>query len=248
MIGYPGKRLLDILGASIGLLVFGPVIVVFAIAIWLYDFHSPFYFGRRIGRGGRIFHMVKLRSMVVNADKAGGSTTKATDNRITPMGRLVRRFKLDEVTQLWNVLVGDMSLIGPRPQVESDVKHYTAEERQLLDVRPGISDLSSIVFSDEGDILAGSSNPDLDYCRLIRPWKLRLGLLYVRNASLTIDLTLIYATVVAIVAKSRALAIVQNVLRRIGADQDVVQVAARRAPLQPQPLPNSLAEALSVAH
>src|SRR5207247_4709716 len=103
---------------------------------------------------------------------------------------LIRRYKLDELAQLWNVLKGDMSLVGPRPQVQRDVNLYTEEEYHLFDVKPGITDFSSIVFSDEGDILKGSSNPDLRYNQLIRPWKSRLGLFYARHHNFWIDLKL----------------------------------------------------------
>jgi lipopolysaccharide/colanic/teichoic acid biosynthesis glycosyltransferase len=107
--------------------------------------------------------------MVVNADKIGGISTAATDRRITPVGRLVRAYKLDELVQLWNVLKGDMSLVGPRPQVQTDAALYTQAEKRMLTVRPGITDPASIVFSDEGDILKDSADPDLLYNQIIRP-------------------------------------------------------------------------------
>lgn len=245
--GYPAKRAFDIAASLFGLVVLSPVLLGFALAVWLQDRASPFYFGPRLGRGGRPFGMVKLRSMVVNADKSGVSSTASGDMRITAVGRLIRRFKLDELTQLWNVLVGDMSLVGPRPQIASDVAHYTADERRLLSLRPGITDLSSIVFSDEGTILVGSTNADLDYSRLIRPWKIKLGLIYVDQPSLKLDLRLIFATLVAIVDKRRALNIVQQCLHDLGADRDVIGVAARSTPLVAQPLPASLARSFGIS-
>ena len=126
--------------------------------------------------------MVKFRTMIPDAVEAGVSSTAAGDPRITRVGRILRRAKLDELPQLWNVLTGEMSLVGPRPQVEPEAALYTAEERRMLEVRPGITDLASIVFADEGEILAGAADPDLLYNQIIRPWKSRLALLYLERA------------------------------------------------------------------
>src|SRR5207253_9003792 len=132
-----------VLVASVGLLLFLPVFVTVMLAIWLQDRQSPFYVAPRTARGGGTFRMVKFRSMVVNADSIGGSSTAATDRRITPVGRFVRAYKLDELIQLWNVLKGDMSFVGPRPQVLMDVGLYTEAEKRMLRVRPGITDPAS---------------------------------------------------------------------------------------------------------
>ena len=148
--------------------------------VWLQDSHSPFYISPRVGQGGRMFRMVKLRSMAANADESEVDSTSANDSRITPVGHFIRRYKLDELTQLWNVLIGNMSLVGPRPNVERETRLYTAEERRLLTVRPGITDYASIVFSDEGAILKDEPDPDLSYNQLIRPWKSRLSLFLYR--------------------------------------------------------------------
>ena len=133
--------------------------------IWWQDKHSPFYIAPRTGRNERPFRMVKLRSMVINADKSGVDSTAANDRRITGVGQFVRRYKLDELTQLWNVLKGDMSLVGPRPNVERETRMYTPVEKRLLSVRPGITDYASIVFADEGDILKEYADPDIAYTR-----------------------------------------------------------------------------------
>jgi lipopolysaccharide/colanic/teichoic acid biosynthesis glycosyltransferase len=178
--------------------------------------------------------------MVANADKIGGASTAATDRRITWVGRLIRKYKLDEFMQLWNVLKGDMSLVGPRPQVQRDVGFYTDEEYHLFDSPPGITDFSSIVFSDEGDISKGSENPDLKYNQVIRPWKSRLGLFYVRNRSLLLDMKLVVLTVIAIVSRERALAGVQRLLRQMGAEPQLVRVAGRTDPLVPHPPPRAM--------
>ena len=179
--------------------------------------------------------MVKLRSMVLNADKSGVDSTSANDKRITWVGHLIRKFKLDELSQLWNVLIGDMSLVGPRPNVRRDVDLYTQEELQLLSVRPGITDISSIVFSDEGDILAGAKDPDLKYNQVIRPWKSRLGLLYIENRSAMLDLRLISWTVLAILNKDAALKRIESLLVRLNAPPELRQVAKRDSELLPHP-------------
>lgn len=227
------KRFLDILVSFCGLLFLSPILVSFMVLIWLQDFRSPFYIAPRALRRGATFRMVKLRSMVANADKMGGSSTSATDTRVTWVGRGIRKYKLDEFMQLWNVLKGDMSLVGPRPQVPCDVETYTDEEFRLLEVPPGITDFSSIVFADEGEILCGSENPDLKYNQLIRPWKSRLGLFYVDNRRFSVDVKLIALTVVAIISRRTALRAVQRLLRKLGADEQLIGVSGRTDPLQP---------------
>ena len=146
------KRLFDVLSSAVILLLASPVLLVACFLVWRQDGHSPFYIAPRVARGGGTFQMVKLRSMVKNADKTGVDSTGANDMRITAIGHFIRRCKLDELTQLWNVIKGDMSLVGPRPNVKRETDLYTAQERNLLTVRPGITDFASIVFADEGDI------------------------------------------------------------------------------------------------
>jgi lipopolysaccharide/colanic/teichoic acid biosynthesis glycosyltransferase len=233
------KRLLDILVALTGLIVSSIIVVPVCIGVWLQDFKSPFYMGPRVTRGGRVFKMAKLRSMVVRADKSGVDSTAANDPRITPIGAFIRRYKLDELTQLWNVLKGDMSVVGPRPNVKRETDLYTAQEKRLLDVRPGITDISSIVFSDEGEILRGQADPDIAYNQLIRPGKSLLGLFYIDHQSFLLDLKLIALTAVAIVSRPRALAGVQSVMRKLGASQDLLDIAAREKPLVPRPPPGA---------
>jgi lipopolysaccharide/colanic/teichoic acid biosynthesis glycosyltransferase len=233
------KRLFDIVVSLCGLLVLLPLLLVFMLLIWLQDFCSPFYIAPRARARGRTFDMVKLRSMVKNADKKGGASTAANDRRITWVGKLIRKTKFDEVPQLWNVLVGDMSLVGPRPQVLRDVVLYTEEEYHLFDIRPGITDFSSIVFSDEGEILKGSDNPDLRYNQVIRPWKSRLGLFYAQHQGVWIDLQLIALTVLAIISRPHALKGVQGLLCRMGAAEELVAVAGRTQPLVPYPPPGA---------
>jgi lipopolysaccharide/colanic/teichoic acid biosynthesis glycosyltransferase len=233
------KRGFDAVVALLGLIVSCVITIPVAVAIWLQDFKSPFYLGPRVARGGGTFKIVKLRSMIVRADKTGVDSTAANDPRITSVGRFVRAYKLDELTQLWNVLWGEMSLVGPRPQVRRDAELYTAEEQRLLTVRPGITDFSSIVFADEGDILKDMSDPDIAYNQLIRPWKSRLGLFYVDHSSLWLDLRLIWLTIVAVVSRQTALSGVNRVLRRLGASEDLARIALREGTLTPRPPPGS---------
>lgn len=226
------RRLLDIVAAAGGLTALSLPLGVILFLVWRQDGHSPFYVADRAGVGGKPFRMVKIRSMVINADKSGVESTSANDNRITPLGHFIRRWKIDEFSQLWNVLKGDMSLVGPRPNTIGEVATYSAEERGLLAARPGITDFSSIVFSDEGDILANSSDPDADYGRLIRPWKSQLGLLYVRNASMLLNIRLIWLTIIAILDKPKALASLAGLLSRYGASDLLQEVARRERPLE----------------
>lgn len=231
------KRLFDIAASALGLIVLSPVLAVVLYLVWRQDRHSPFYLGERAARGGGSFHMVKIRSMVVNADRSGVESTGAADRRITPLGHFIRRWKLDETTQLWNVLKGDMSLVGPRPNTLREVAKYTPTERRLLAVRPGITDIASIVFSDEGDIIKDATDPDDAYDKLIRPWKSRLGILYAENSGVILDIRLILLTLVAIADKRKALAGVEWILRTCAADEQLIAVARRDRPLEPASAP-----------
>lgn len=233
------KRALDVVMAVAGLLLAAPVLLLFMLLIWLQDGHSPLYRSRRVGLGGRPFAMVKLRSMIVGAERSQVLSTAGDDPRITRIGSLVRRYKLDELTQLWNVLVGSMTMVGPRPQNERDVRLYTAAERRLLTAAPGITDFASIVFADESDILAGAADPDLRYQQVVRPWKSRLGLFYVDHASRALDLALIGLTVVALVDRRAALLGVGRALTRLGASRELVRVAQRDLDLVPYPPPGA---------
>lgn len=193
------KRALDVLLASAGMLILSPILLAIAIWIKLADSGPVFYRGDRIGKDGAPFRMLKFRTMTVDAERAGPSSTAGDDPRITRPGRFIRRFKLDELTQLFNVLTGDMSLVGPRPQVAWAVDLYSPEERLVLSVRPGITDYASLRFRNEAEILRGSDDPDRAYLEKIAPEKLKLGLYYVRNRSLATDLKLITATALAVV-------------------------------------------------
>jgi lipopolysaccharide/colanic/teichoic acid biosynthesis glycosyltransferase len=196
---YPGcKRAMDVTLAVLGVVVLLPLLLGVAAWIKFADGGPVFYKGMRVGRRGATFRMIKFRTMIVDAEKRGPSSTSAQDARLTAPGRFLRRFKLDELPQLFNVLRGDMSFVGPRPQVQWAVDLYTPEERLLLSVRPGISDFASLRFRNEGEILRGSVDPDKDYLEKIAPLKIKLGLYYVRNQSLATDLKVIVATALSV--------------------------------------------------
>jgi len=232
------KRLFDCIAATAALIIFSPVIIICLLLI-ARDGHWPLYSPYRAGRGNRPFRMHKMRSMVVGADKNKMDTTSANDNRITKIGATMRRYKLDELTQLWNIVMGDMSFVGPRPQIDREVALYTPVEMRLLDVRPGITDFSSIVFSDLGDIMASHGDPNIAYNQLVRPWKSRLGLYYIENRSFYVDMMLIALTAVAIVSRDKALKGVVWLLENMGADADLIRVASRKEPLVPTPPPGA---------
>jgi lipopolysaccharide/colanic/teichoic acid biosynthesis glycosyltransferase len=233
------KRIVDGALSLIGLALASPVLLPVLFLIWAQDRHSPFYIAPRVGLGEKVFRMVKLRSMRVGADKTGVDSTAANDRRITPIGAFVRRYKLDELMQLWNVLRGDMSLVGPRPNVERETRMYTAEEKRLLQVRPGVTDFASIVFADEGEILEGHADADIAYNQLIRPWKSRLGLFYVDHRTIWLDVQLIALTALALVSRASALRAVAGLLASLGAPEQLSRVALRELPLQPAPPPGA---------
>jgi lipopolysaccharide/colanic/teichoic acid biosynthesis glycosyltransferase len=197
------KRTFDAVAAAAGLIVLSPVIAGIAIAIKRGSKGPLLYKGTRVGMNGEPFQMLKFRTMVVDADKIGGSSTPEDDPRITPIGKTLRKYKLDELPQLINVLKGDMSFVGPRPQVQWAVDLYTPEEREILTVRPGITDEASLKFSNEAEILKGSKDPDKDYIEKIHPEKMRLSREYVRNRSFSGDLSIIARTAGAIFKPSR---------------------------------------------
>jgi len=235
------KRLLDISIAGFALVLLIPALAAIAAAVWIEDRGSPWYRGVRVGRGGREFRMLKFRSMRPEACKTGVNSTASGDARITRVGRFLRAGKIDELPQLWNVVMGEMSLVGPRPQVPAEASLYTPEELWMLEVRPGITDLASIVFSDEGEILAGSADPDLLYNQIIRPWKSRLALLYVDRGSWTTDVRILGWTAGALVSRRWALDRVGKLLEGWGAGQLLLRMAGRGEPLVAYPPPGAQA-------
>lgn len=195
------KRIFDILASGAGLLVLSPLFLV--AALWIkWDSRGPvFYRQVRVGRHNRDFRLLKFRSMVVGADKKGLITVGGHDPRVTRSGYFIRKYKLDELPQLVNVFLGDMSLVGPRPEVRKYVDMYTPEQLHVLDVRPGITDPASIRYRNENELLAQAEHPDRYYVDVIMQDKLRINLEYVANRSFWYDIKLIFMTFREILAK-----------------------------------------------
>lgn len=233
------RRILDVFVSILGLVTLTPALMIFMFLIWKEDRGSPLYISKRVGLNGIEFEMVKLRSMVLNADVSGVESTSSNDKRITSTGHLIRKFKLDELMQLWNVLLGDMSLIGPRPNVKRETDMYTFLEKKLLTVKPGITDIASIVFSDEGEILAGKVDPDLSYNQLIRPGKSKLALFHIEHRSFSLDFLVVLLTVISIFSKKHALRLLVHAMEHRNACEKLIEIAARQKPLTKSPPPGS---------
>lgn len=189
------KRLYDILLSGAGLIVLFPLLMLIGIAICLRDGRPVIFRQRRIGQGGRPFHILKFRSMVLNAERAGLSVTRSGDPRITPIGRILRKTKLDELPQLWNVFKGEMSLVGPRPEVPHYVELYTPAQRQVLELKPGITDLATLEFRNEEELLRSAHDVEQFYITHCVPRKIELNLQYARRANLWHDSRIILKTV-----------------------------------------------------
>ena len=195
------KRLFDIVASGCGLLVLSPVFLV--VAIWIkLDSHGPvFYRQVRVGYKNKDFQIFKFRSMRIGSDKGSLVTIGGRDPRITRSGYFIRKYKLDELPQLINVFVGDMSLVGPRPEVRHYVDFWTSEQMHVLDVRPGITDPASIKFRNENELMGKSEDPEDDYINVIMQEKIKLYLEYVENASFLYDLKLIFKTFKVIISE-----------------------------------------------
>jgi len=196
------KRVFDVAVASAGLVLASPLLLVATIAIKAGSPGPVVYRGVRVGRGGRTFHILKLRTMRAGADTQGPALTHAADPRVTGVGRFLRRTKFDEVPQLLNVIRGDMSLVGPRPEHPDFVEHYTEEQRRVLAVRPGITGPSSLAFMREEDMLTGA-DPVAQYVTSIMPKKLEIDLDYIRTATFGGDLKILGLTVLRVLGLSR---------------------------------------------
>lgn len=177
-------RLCDIVFSAIGLLLLSPLFLIVYILIRCESKGGGFYCQQRVGKDGRMFGLYKFRSMRTGSDQKGLITVGGHDSRITRMGYFIRKYKIDELPQLWNVLKGDMSLVGPRPEVKKYVDLYTAEQRRVLSVRPGITDYASIEYVDENEILGNAEDPDRVYVEEIMPAKIRLNMRFIENRNL----------------------------------------------------------------
>jgi len=227
------KRLFDISFSLVIIISLSPVILVALLAVWAEDKRSPFYFASRVGKNNIDFKMIKIRSMRVGADKTGVNSTSSDDARITRAGRIIRKYKIDEISQFFNVLIGNMSVVGPRPNTRNlGVDLYSPREMDLLKVKPGITDLASIVFADEGDILLGSKDPDKYYNLTIRPWKSELSLFCIKRSNFFLDLKICYLTALSIVSREVALRHLNNVLTTYNCDENLVKVALRDRPIE----------------
>lgn len=192
------KRFFDIVASAVGLLFLSPFLFFIAVRIRREDGGPVFYRGVRVGLQGKPFRIFKFRTMVVDAETLGASSTSDNDPRITWIGKFLRKYKLDELPQLINVLIGNMSIVGPRPEVQRYTDMYTQEEKAILTVRPGITDWASIWNADEGAVLTESEDPEKAYLELIRPKKLKLQMKYVRERSFRVDLKIIFLTILAV--------------------------------------------------
>lgn len=231
------KRGVDVAVSAAGLIAASPVMLAAGAAIWFTDRGSPLFISIRCGRGGVPFKILKFRTMFSGAHLTGVSSTSNSDPRITPVGRVLRAVKVDELPQLVNVLRGDMSLVGPRPNIQRAIQGYSADEREMLTVRPGITDFASIVFADEGAVLADSLDPDLTYEQLIRPGKSRLALFYVSRHTTRVDVQIMWLTALNSWNRPAALRQLAALLERLGAPADLVRIASRQHALEAAPPP-----------
>ncbi len=190
------KRIFDFLVSLIGIIILSPIFVIVSIAIKLDSRGEVLFLQKRVGRYGKEFNIYRFRTMVTNAEKIGKQITVGKDSRITRVGAFLRKFKIDELPQLFNVLKGDMSLVGPRPEVPKYVALYNEEQRHVLDVRPGITDMASLRYKDENDILGKVDNPEEYYINIIMRDKLNLNLEYIEKSNLFFDIYLIIKTII----------------------------------------------------
>lgn len=188
-------RFFDFLFSLVGLTIISPIILLLSIAIKI-ESKGPIFFKQiRIGLNGKPFKLYKFRSMYENSERKGQITIGSNDIRITRVGRFIRKYKFDEFPQFFNVLKGDMSLVGPRPEVPKYVERYSDYQKRVLSVKPGITDFASIYFSNENDLLAKSNNPEEYYVKFLIPQKIRLNMIYIRNKSVFVYFKIIFTTI-----------------------------------------------------
>lgn len=197
-----GKRIFDVTASIIGLIVLLPLFIIIAILIKLNDKGPIFYKQKRMGQNFKPFELLKFRTMVVNADKIGPAVTKDGDPRITKIGKFLRKTKLDELPQLWNVIRGDMSIVGPRPEVEKYIQYYENDYKEILKVRPGITDYATIKFRNEEEILSKYDDTESAYIKYVLPEKIKLYKTYIKEISFFTDLKIIFWTLWRIVSKN----------------------------------------------
>jgi len=194
-----GKRIFDFLASLLGLVMLSPLLVIIALCIRVSDKSPVIYRSRRLGQGWRTFNLLKFRTMVLNAEKAGPLVTKGDDPRIIPIGKFLRKTKLDELPQLINVLKGDMSLVGPRPEVEKYASYFPEDYREILKIKPGITDYAAIEYRDEENLLKHSGDVEKTYLEKVLPAKIKLYKTYMRNMGFFADIKIILRTLLKIV-------------------------------------------------
>lgn len=197
-----GKRICDIMITSIAIILIFPIGLIIALLIKIESKGNILYIQHRVGKNNKDFKILKFRTMTTNADKQGLLTIGEKDNRVTKIGYYLRKFKLDELPQLINILIGEMSIVGPRPEVRYYVNYYNETQMKVLSVLPGLTDLASIAYIDENRILAQSENPQETYIKKIMPHKLSLNAKYIENISLKNDLSIIWQTLRKIINNS----------------------------------------------
>ena len=190
------KRIFDIICSSLGLIVLSPMLIIVTILIKKGSDGPVFFKQIRVGENEKEFLILKFRTMVVDAEKLGKQITIGNDSRITKIGALLRKYKLDELPQLINVFKGEMSLVGPRPEVPRYVKLYTEEQRKVLKIKPGITDLASLRYKDENDLLGDKQDPEAFYINTVMPDKLSLNLEYMKKNNVIFDIYIIIKTIV----------------------------------------------------
>lgn len=195
------KRLFDIVFSLFGLVLIFPILLLIALIVKIDSSGPVFYRGFRVGKDGKLFKIFKFRTMEKDADRKGIDSTAADDSRITRIGRFLRKYNIDELPQLVNILKGEMSFVGPRPQVKWATELYTEKERVILTLKPGLTDYASLRFPNEGEIIKGSKDPDRDYLQKIHPEKTRLQIEYVKNQSFLVDLKIIFKTILIVIKK-----------------------------------------------
>lgn len=193
------KRIFDIVCSFIGLMILSPILLIISLAIIINNGFPVFYFQTRVGKNNRDFKLFKFRTMYKDADKKGLLTVGGRDPRVTPIGYYLRKYKLDELPQLLNVLFGSMSLVGPRPEVRKYVDMYNDEQKRVLLAKPGITDYASLEYFSENELLAKSPEPEKTYINEVMPAKLALNMKYIEQQNLLVDLSIIFATIRKIV-------------------------------------------------
>lgn len=190
------KRIFDFSISLLGIIILSPILLLVSIMIKIDSKGNILFLQKRVGRFGKEFNIYKFRTMVTDAEKLGKQITIGNDSRITKIGGFLRKFKIDELPQLFNVLKGDMSLVGPRPEVPKYVNLYTKEQKRVLDVRPGITDMASLRYKDENDLLGSVDNPEEFYINVIMKDKLKLNIEYIENSNIFFDIYLIIKTII----------------------------------------------------